>query len=69
MEIECKRYEKKLKNGWYSARTVFRFTAQEVMYRFETESDGYQVGASTVKQFKRWMRHTEQWKEARNAGK
>jgi len=64
MNIECRRYEKKLKSGWYSTRTVFRVTGNEVLYKFETESDGYQVGASTVKAFKRWMRDTEQVKEA-----
>lgn len=64
MTIECRRYEKKLKSGWYSERIVFRVTGDEVLYRFETENDGYQVGASTVKAFRRWMRETEQTKEA-----
>ena len=55
-QIELRRYEKQVKNGWYHSRTVFRVTGDEVLYRFETESDGYQVGCSTVKAFRRWMR-------------
>jgi len=55
-EIELRRYEKPRKDGWYSARTVFRVTGTEVLYRFETEHDGYQVGCSTVRAFRRWMR-------------
>ncbi len=58
VEIECRLYEKPLKNGWYSVRNVFRVTGDEVLYKFETESDGYQVGASTPKQFRRWMKGT-----------
>jgi len=58
VSIECRRYEKPLKCGWYHARTVFRVTGDEVLYKFETESDGYQVGASTPKAFKRWMKGT-----------
>lgn len=57
VEIELRRYEKPLKNGWYHARTVFRVTGDEVLYKFESE-DGYQVGASTPKQFRRWMKGT-----------
>lgn len=68
MNIECRRYEKPLRNGWYSARTVIRVDGDEVMYRFETESDGYQCGVATVKQFKRWMRGTlPKEQEATNA--
>ena len=69
MTIKYQLYEKKLKCGWYHTRSVFRVTDTEVLYRFDTESDGYRVGSSTPAQFKRWMRHTEQWKESRNAGK
>jgi hypothetical protein len=55
--IECRRYEKPLKNGWYIARKVYRVTDDEVLYTFDTE-DGYQVGVSTPKQFRRWMKGT-----------
>ena len=67
MTIECRRYEKRLRSGWYLVRTVFRVTGDEVLYKFETESDGYKVGVSTVKAFQRWMRGTEQVKEMKGA--
>ena len=54
--IELRRYEKPLKaSGWYSSRTVYRVTESEVFYRFYTD-DGYAVGVSTPRQFRRWMK-------------
>jgi hypothetical protein len=53
--IELRRYEKRLKCGWYHSRTVSKVTESSVYYWYDTD-EGFALGVATIQQFRRWMK-------------